>query len=181
MGLRMSTDVNKWSEIVSVTLVYIQETLDELISLQMNEGNIRNFITRMYFEISKENETDETNALLEKITLFRENNRRLFVSTLDFLIAPLHNQIEVLNKIIDEQTPEAKDQLIKALNIQARSELFVNKLYHDEYEIITVYLNFKDKQLQAFIEEKLKLEKNLQKIDDEKIENLLSEVNLIKF
>ncbi|MHA1169773.1 MAG: hypothetical protein ACTSRU_18245, partial [Candidatus Hodarchaeales archaeon] len=127
------------------------------------------------------NETDETNALLEKITLFRENNRRLFVSTLDFLIAPLHNQIEVLNKIIDEQTPEAKDQLIKALNIQARSELFVNKLYHDEYEIITVYLNFKDKQLQAFIEEKLKLEKNLQKIDDEKIENLLSEVNLIKF
>ncbi len=181
MGLRMSTDVNKWSEIVSVTLVYIQETLDELISLQMNEGNIRNFITRMYFEISKENETDETNALLEKITLFRENNRRLFVSTLDFLIAPLHNQIEVLNKIIDEPNSEANDQLIKALNIQARSELFVNKLYHDEYEIISVYLNFKDKQLQAFIEEKLKLEKNLQKIDDEKIENLLSEVNLIKF
>ncbi len=177
----MSTDVNKWSEIVSVTLVYIQETLNELISLQMNEGNIRNFITRMYFEISKENETDETNALLEKITLFRENNRRLFVSTLDFLIAPLHNQIEVLNKVIDEPTPEANDQLIKALNIQARSELFVNKLYHDEYEIISVYLNFKDKQLQAFIEEKLKLEKNLQKIDDEKIENLLSEVNLIKF
>lgn len=181
MGLRMSTDINKWSEIVSVTLVYIQETLDELISLQMNEGNIRNFITRMYFEISKENETAETNALLEKITLFRENNRRLFVSTLDFLIAPLHNQIEVLNKIIDEPTPEAKDQLIKALNIQARSELFVNKLCHDEYEIITVYLNFKDKQLQAFIEEKLKLEKNLQKIDDEKIENLLGKVNLIKF
>ncbi|MCK5184705.1 MAG: hypothetical protein KAQ95_10385, partial [Candidatus Heimdallarchaeota archaeon] len=73
--MRMSTVVNKWSEIVSVTLVYIQETLDELILIQMNEGNIRNFITRMYFEISKENETDETNALLEKITLFRENNR----------------------------------------------------------------------------------------------------------
>ena len=52
MGLYMSTDVDKWSEIISVTLVYIQETLDELILLQMNEGNIRNFITRMYFDIS---------------------------------------------------------------------------------------------------------------------------------
>lgn len=180
MGLRMSTDVNKWSEIISVTLVYIQETLDELILIQMNEGNIRNFITRMYFEISKENETDETNALLEKITLFRENNRSLFVSTLDFLIAPLHNQIEVLNKIMDVPTPEGKDQLDKALNFQARSELFVNKLCHDEYDIISEYLNFKDKQLQAFKEEKLKLEKNLRKIDDEKIEKLRSELNLIK-
>ena len=179
MGLRMSTDVNKWSDIVSVTLVYIQETLDELISLQMHEGNIRNFITRMYFDISKENETDKTKALLELIALFRENNRRLFVSTLDFLIAPLHNQVEVLNKIIDDPTPEAKNQLIKAFNIQARSELFVNKLCHDEYEIITEYLNFKDKQLQAFTEEKLKLEKNLQKIDDEKIETLRNKLNLI--
>lgn len=177
----MSTDSNKWSEIISVTLVYIQETLDELILLQMNEGNIRNFITRMYFDISKENETDETKALLEKITLFRENNRRLFVSTLDFLIAPLHNQIEVLNKILDDPTTEAKKQLINALNIQARSELFVNKLYHDEYEIITEYLNFKDRQLQAFNEEKLKLEKNLRKIDDEKIEKLRSELSHIKF
>jgi len=181
MGLRMSTDVDKWSEIISVTLVYIQETLDELILLQMHEGNIRNFITRMYFDISKENETNETKDLLETITLFRENNRRLFVSTLDFLIAPLHNQIEVLNKIIDDPTPEAKDQLINALNIQARSELFVNKLCHDEYEIITEYLNFKDKRLQAFTEEKLKLEKNLQKIDDEKIESLQSELSHIKF
>lgn len=181
MGLRMSTDINKWSEIVSVTLVYIQETLDELISLQMNEGNIRNFITRMYFDISKENETDETKALLEKITLFRENNRRVFVSTLDFLIAPLHGQIEVLNKIIDNPTTEAKKQLINAFNIQARSELFVNKLCHDENEIITEYLSFKDKQLLAFTEEKLKLEKNLRKIDDEKIGNLRSELNNIKF
>lgn len=181
MGLRMSTDINKWSEIISVTLVYIQETLDELISLQMNESNIRNFITRMYFDISKENETDETNALLEKINLFRENNRNIFVSTLDFLIAPLHNQIEVLNKIIDDPSPEAKKQLESALNVQARSELFVNKLCHDELEIITEYLNFKDNQLLAFKDEKLKLEKNVRKIDSKKIEKLRSELGYIKF
>lgn len=181
MGLRMSADIHKWSEIISVTLVYIQETLDELISLQMNESNIRNYFTRMYFDVSKENETDETNALLEKINLFRENNRNVFVSTLDFLIAPLHNQIEVLNKIIEDPSPDAKKQLDNALHVEAISEMFVNKLCHDELEIITEYLDFKDKQLLAFKDEKLKLEKNQRKIDTKKIENLRNELNHIRF
>lgn len=177
----MPVDANKWSELVSVTLVYIQETLDELIHLQMNEGTIKEYFTRMYFDISRENETDETKELLEKITMFRENNRNVFVSTLDFLIAPLHQQIELLNTLIDKPSEEAKEKLLEALNIHARSCLFIKKLYQDEYEIVSEYLDFKNKYLQSFTEEKLKLEKNLRKTDDTKIDSLCDEVLKINF
>jgi hypothetical protein len=168
----MTIDKEKWSEVVSVTLVYLHETLDELLLLQMNEKNISNYFTRMYFDISREDDTKEGEALLEKINLFRENNHRIFVSTLDFLIAPLHSQIEILNQIIDDPSVESKKKLINAFNVQARSELFVKQLYHDEYEIITEYLSYKNKHLQSFKEEKLRLEKHIRKTDDDKIESL---------
>ncbi|NHK32718.1 MAG: hypothetical protein FK730_15315 [Asgard group archaeon] len=168
----MSVDKDKWSEIVSVTLVFIQETLDELLLLQMNESKIRNFFSQMYFNISREDETEETVALLEKINLFRKNNHRIFVSTLDFLIAPLHSQIETLNQIIDDPSIESKKKLINAFNVHARSELFVKQLYHDEHEIITEYLAYKNKHLQSFKEEKLRLEKYIRKTNDDKIESL---------
>ena len=180
MGLRMSVDVEKWSEIVSVALVYIQETCDELLLLQMNENNIRNYFTQMYFDISREDETKETKALLERINLFRENNRRLFTSALVFLIAPLHYQIEVLSGIMDKPNSEAKEKLLNALNVQSRSELFVNNLYNDEHEIISEYLNHKDKQLQAFKVEKLKLERKLRKTEEKKFESLRNEISNYK-
>ncbi|MGC9780050.1 MAG: hypothetical protein HZR80_12465 [Candidatus Heimdallarchaeota archaeon] len=176
----MPIDMDKWSKIVSIALVYIQETLDELILLQMNESNIKNYFTQMYFNISRENETDETKALLEKINLFRENYRRVFVSALDFFIAPLHYQIKILNNIINNPSTDAKEKLIKSFNVQSRTELFIKKLFHDEYEIITEYLNLKNKQLQVFKEEKLKLEQNIRKIDDVKFDNLRSELFKIK-
>ena len=181
MGLPMSIDMDKWSEIISVTLVYIQETVDELISLQLNENNIRNHFSRMYFDISRGNETDVTKALLEKINMFRENNRRVFISTVDFLIAPLHCQITVLNEIIDDPSTDAKEKLVKAFNIQSRTEMFIKRLYHDEHEIITEYLDLKDNQLQSFKEEKLKLDQHLRKKDDAKVDHLRNELSKIKF
>ena len=180
MGLRMPIDIDKWSEIVSITLVYIQETLDELVLLQMSESNIINYFTRMYFDISRDAETEENKVLLEKINMFRENNRRIFVSTLDFLIAPLHQQIKNLNDIIDDPSIEAKEKLLNALNVQSRSELFIQKLYHEENDVVTDYLNLKNKQLQAFKEEKLKLEQSIRKIDDDRIDYLRNELSNIK-
>ena len=181
MGLPMPIDEDKWSEIISVTLVYIQETLDELITLQMNENKIRNYFTHMYFDISRDNETDVTKKLLEKINMFRENNRQIFVSTLDFLIAPLHCQIQLLNDIIDNPSQEAKEQLANAFNIQAITETFIRRLYHDEHEIITEYLDLKDEQLQVFKEEKQKLDHNLRNTNDIKVDSLRMELSKIKF
>jgi hypothetical protein len=181
MGLRMSSDVEKWSEIVSVALVYIQETCDELLLLQMNENNIKNYFTQMYFDISREDETDETKALLERINMFRENNRRLFTSTLDFLIAPLHLQVEILNSTMDKPSKEAKKKLLNALNVQSRTELFVRNLYTQELEIISEYLSHKEKQLQAFKVEKLKAERKLRTTDENKLDNLRNELSSIKF
>ena len=86
-----------------------------------------------------------------------------------------------MHNIIDNPSNEAKEKLVKAFNIQARSELFVNKLYHDEYEVISEYLNLKNKQLQVLKEEKLKLEKNIRKTNDVKIDNLRNELFKIKF
>ncbi len=177
----MSVDVEKWSELVSVALVYLQETCDELLLLQMNENNIRNYFTHMYFDISREDETEETKVLLEKIHLFRENNHRLFTSALDFLIAPLHFQIEVLTNIMDKPSAEAKGKLLNALNVQSRSELFVKNLYSDELEVITDYLNYKDKKLQTFKVEKLKIERKLHKIDDDNVKTLHSEISKSEF
>lgn len=181
MGLLMPIDEDKWSEIISVTLVYIQETLDELITLQMNENKIRNYFTHMYFDISRGNETDITKKLLEKINLFRENNRQIFVSTLDFLIAPLHGQIQLLNDIINKPSQEAKEQLDNAFNIQDRTATFIKRLYHDEHEIITEYLELKEEQLHVFKEEKLKLDHNLRNTNDARVDNLRSELLKFKF
>ena len=180
-GLPMSIDVEKWSEIISVTLVYIQETCDELITLQMNENTIRNYFSHMYFDISRENETETTKALLKKINMFRENNRQVFVSTLDFLIAPLHGQITVLNEIIDNPNTDAKEKLVKAFNIQSRSEMFIKRLYHDEHEIICEYLELKNSQLQVFQEEKLKLDQMMRNKVDVKVDKLRKELNEISF
>jgi hypothetical protein len=177
----MAVDKDKWSEIISVTLVYIQETLDELLLLQMNENKIRNYFTQMYFDISREDDTEETKALLEKIDLFRKNNRRIFVSTLDFLIAPLHQQIVILNEIIDDVSQESKEKLITAFNIHSRSDLFVKRLYQEEYEVISDYLNYKTKKLQIFKEEQLRLSKLVQKQEDDKINFLRDELFQLRF
>ena len=175
----MAIDEEKWSEIVSIALVYLQETLDELILLQMNERNIKNYFTHMYFDVSRDNETEETKALLEKINLFRENNHRIFVNTLDFFIAPLHCEIENLNAILNQPSEEAKQMLFQAFNVQARTELFINQLYKGEQEIITEYLELKEKELKVFKEEKLKLDQNLRELKDEKVEELRKQ--LLKF
>jgi hypothetical protein len=181
MGLPMSINNEKWSEIISVTLVYIQETLDELISLQMKENTIRNYFSHMYFDISRENETEVTKVLLKKINMFRENNRQVFVSTLDFLIAPLHKQIAVLNEIIDNPSNDAKKKLVNAFNIQSRTEMFIKRLYHDEHEIITEYLELKNAQLQVFKEEKLKLDHIMRSKEAIKVDKLRTELEKINF
>ena len=153
----MAINDNNWSETVSVSLVYLQEILDELLLLQMNEGYIQDFFRRMYFDISRKDETAETKALLEKIEQFRIKYRGIFLNTLEFQIAPLHRYITLLHQIVDDSSAESKEQLETAINTFIRYESFVLHVYQDEFEVISDYLEFKEKQLQKFKDEQHRL------------------------
>ncbi|NHJ87470.1 MAG: hypothetical protein FK734_18560 [Asgard group archaeon] len=176
----MSINGKNWSETVSVSLVYLQEILDELLLLQMNEGCLQDFFRQMYFDISRKDETAETKALLDKIEQFRIKYRGIFLSTLEFQIAPLHGYITILNRIVDDPSAESKEQLETAINTFIRYESFVLHVYQDEFEVISEYLKFKEKQLQIFKDEKHRLATLMSKTNSDRNKRLRSALDKLQ-